>query len=113
MLMIDQNTNAIQVIDGVYQDKAGPGKFAAPRFAALTALYLDATDAYVTISASLRLRALHITADNLWVHFLLSCYPETPGKLVLERVLEGCEGSHCLLSAEMPLISVMLQYLAQ
>lgn len=50
-----------------------PVVFAAPAFAALSALYLDATAVCISIHASMRLRALHIAANTLTVTFLLSC----------------------------------------
>ncbi|CAL8464322.1 g3857 [Coccomyxa elongata] len=53
---------------GSFEDDE-PCVFAAPAFAALSALYLDATTLCIFIHASMRLRALHIVAGNLTVGF--------------------------------------------
>ncbi|BDA47953.1 hypothetical protein COCOBI_11-2100 [Coccomyxa sp. Obi] len=45
------------------------GVFEAPAFAALSAMYIDAIDVDLFIDASLRLRALHITAESMTVNF--------------------------------------------
>ena len=48
---------------------ASPVEFAAPTFAALSALYLDASNVWIYIAATVRLRVLHIVSENLKVGF--------------------------------------------
>lgn len=68
------------ITDGVQVNYCGncdvfdaPAAFAAPAFAALSALYIDANEVELFIPGSLQLRTLHIAAETLTVHFLLSC----------------------------------------
>ncbi|BDA50193.1 hypothetical protein COCOBI_15-3220 [Coccomyxa sp. Obi] len=73
--------------------RIAPAIFKAPAFTALSALYLDGTNVYIYIHASLRLRTLHITAK-----FLKEVAVEDPEALaanleefsVLYYVLVGC-----------------------
>lgn len=60
-----------------------PCVFSAPAFASLTELYLNANEVHAFIDAPLRLRALHITAEELRVTSL-NLLLDMPGQVALE-----------------------------
>lgn len=65
-----------------------PLELDARSFARLTALYLSATDVFIEVSGSVRLRALHIKADTVKVTVMLPVLSYITGHVACEAFFQ-------------------------